>query len=271
MPTLRIPAVAGQFYPAAPSSLKQELNKLCPNIKQKKDAKALLLPHAGYIYSGRVAGVTLANVNLKDIFVILGPTHTGAGEALSVDIDETWQTPLGEIGIHIELAKELLSSSSYMVKDSKAHSFEHSIEVQLPFLQHFKSKFLIVPIIIGEESLEIYKQTGRDIASAIKKLGIQDKVQIITSSDMTHYETAAIAESQDKKALEALLKLDPDLLFNTVKREAISMCGYAPAIIMLEALSNLGGTTAELIKYENSGTTSGDYDSVVGYAGLIFN
>ncbi len=271
MPTLRIPAVAGQFYPAAFSSLKQELNKLCPDIKQKKDAKALLLPHAGYIYSGRVAGITLANVNLKDIFIILGPNHTGAGEPISMDVEETWQTPLGEIKIQLELAKEILNSSSYITKDSKAHSFEHSIEVQLPFLQHFKSKFLIVPIIIGEKSLEIYKQTGRDIASAIKKLGIQDRVQIIASSDMTHYESASVAENKDKKAMDALLKLDPNLLFDTVKQESISMCGYAPAIIMLEALANLGATRAELIKYENSGATSGDYDSVVGYAGLIFN
>ena len=266
-----MPAVAGQFYSAVPSTLKQEINKLCPDIKQKKDAKAFLLPHAGYIYSGRVAGETLANVNLKDIFIILGPNHTGIGETLSLDADETWQTPLGKIVIHEGLAQELLSSSSRLKKDSKAHSNEHSIEIQLPLLRHFKSRFLIVPIVIGEENLEIYKQVGRDIAVAIKKLGIQNKVQIIASSDMTHYEAAGIAESQDKKAVEALLELDPDLLFNTVKRESISMCGYAPAIIMLEALLNLGATTAELIKYENSGKTSGDYDSVVGYAGLIFN
>lgn len=269
---LRAPAVVGQFYSAGINSLKRELSQICPEIKVKKDALGLLLPHAGYMYSGRVAGETVARVNLKDVFVIIGPNHTGIGELFSVDTDEIWQTPLGEIGVNVVLAKELLKNSRYLKKDSAAHSFEHSIEVQLPFLQYIKpGGFTFVPIIIGAGDLEIYKAIGREIAAAIKKAGLLEKTQVIASSDMTHYEEADTAKAKDKKALDAVLKLDPDLLFSVIKSEDISMCGYAPAVIMLTVARNLGAKQAELVKYENSGDTTGDYSSVVGYAGIIIS
>lgn len=270
---IRAPIVAGQFYPASISSLKGQLSKLCLKADKKEDAIGLLLPHAGYIYSGRVAGETVSKTNLKDIFVIIGPNHSGMGECFSLDIDEAWQTPLGKINVNLELASEILKNSSHLKKDSKAHSFEHSIEVQLPFLQHTKGKteFTIVPIVASIGKLEIYKQIGVTIASAIKKLGLLNRAQIIASSDMTHYEEANVARDKDNKALDALLKLSPDSLLAIVEKENISMCGYIPAVIMLAAVRNMGAKQAKLIMYENSGDTTKDYSSVVGYAGVIIS
>jgi hypothetical protein len=267
---IREPVVAGQFYPANISTLTKQLTQFCPR-SERKEAIGLLLPHAGYIYSGRVAGAVISQVKLKEIFVILGPNHTGMGEAFSLNMDEHWQTPLGKIEVNLELAQELLNNCSYLKRDTKAHSFEHSIEVELPFLQYAKgnSDFTIVPIIAGFGELEILKKIGRSISSVIKKLGILNKIQIIASSDMTHYEEAEIAKIKDNKVLDALLKLDVDLFWRIVKEEDVSMCGYIPTTIMLEAVCNLGAKNAELIKYENSGDTTGDYTSVVGYAGMI--
>lgn len=286
---VRAAVMAGQFYSLAANSLEREVSKLCPEVKTKKEAIGLLLPHAGYMYSGRVAGLTASTVNLKDIFVIIGPNHTGIGEPFSLDIDETWQTPLGKIEINSALAEEILKKSPSLKKDTQAHRYEHSVEVELPFLQYLKSNksftpspvnpralargagFTFVPIVIAGDKLEIYKQIGKGISEAIKELKLIDQVQIIASSDMTHYEEAKVAQEKDALAISALLKLDPDLLYKTVKENDISMCGYIPAIIMLEAARNLGAKKAELIKYENSGDTTGDYSSVVGYAGAIIS
>ncbi|MEK6714496.1 MAG: AmmeMemoRadiSam system protein B [Candidatus Omnitrophota bacterium] len=270
---VRAAVMAGQFYPLAANSLEREVSELCVGVKTKKEAIGLLLPHAGYMYSGRVAGLTASTVNLKDIFVIIGPNHTGIGEPFSLDIEEVWQTPLGKIEINSALAEELLKKCPSLKKDTQAHRYEHSVEVELPFLQYLKSdkNFSFVPIVIGGGKLEIYKEIGKGISEAIKELKLIDQVQIIASSDMTHYEEAKVAQEKDALAISALLKLDPDLLYKTVKEKDISMCGYIPAIIMLEAARNLGAKKAELIKYENSGDTTGDYSSVVGYAGAIIS
>ncbi|MDP1853889.1 MAG: MEMO1 family protein [Candidatus Omnitrophota bacterium] len=270
---LRDPAVAGQFYPASASILKKKLAELCPKVKSKKEAIALLLPHAGYMYSGRVAAATISSVNLKDTFIIIGPNHTGIGLPFSMDTEEIWQTPLGKVEINLVLAAELLKKSPYLKNDLRAHSYEHSIEVELPFLQYLKcdTSFSFVPIVIGGGDLDVYKQIGKAIAEAIKELKLTDRIQIIASSDMTHYETAEAAKNKDNLAIAAILKLDADLLFETVKKEEITMCGYAPAVIMLSAARALGAKKAELVKYENSGDTTGDYSSVVGYAGVTIN
>lgn len=269
---LRAPAVAGQFYPHQASGLKNELAQLCRPSAEKTDAIGLLLPHAGYMYSGAVAGETVSQINLKDIFVIIGPNHTGLGETFSMDLGEDWHTPLGKVSVNRGLAEELLKNSRYLKNDSLAHSAEHSVEVQLPFLQYLKPEgFTFIPIVIAGGGLGAYKAIGREIAAAIKKSGLPDKTQIIASSDMTHYEEADTAKRKDKKALDAMLKLDADLLFTTVKSESISMCGYAPAVIMLEAARNLGARNARLIKYATSGDTTGDYSSVVGYAGVVIS
>ncbi|PIQ89949.1 MAG: AmmeMemoRadiSam system protein B [Candidatus Omnitrophica bacterium CG11_big_fil_rev_8_21_14_0_20_42_13] len=271
---LRTPVVAGQFYPATALGLKKQLSGLCPACGKKEDARGLIMPHAGYVYSGKVAGAVISRINLKNILIIIGPNHTGMGEIFSLDRDELWQTPLGKIKINSGLSDEIIKNSKYIKKDSAAHRAEHSIEVELPFAQyvsHDPDNISIVPIVIGGGNLEIYKNIGVEIAAAVKKLNLAREAQIIASSDMTHYEESETARIKDKKVLDAVLKLDPDLVYNTVKREDVSMCGYAPCVIMLEAMRRLGASKAKLVKYENSGDTTGDYSSVVGYAGVLIN
>jgi AmmeMemoRadiSam system protein B/AmmeMemoRadiSam system protein A len=226
------------------------------------------LPHAGYIYSGPVAGATISKIRLRDTFIILGPNHTGLGKAFSIMTQGFWRTPLGDVEIDSELARNIATLSSYLEKDSDAHRYEHSIEVQLPFLQYFKKNIKFVPIILAQADGAVYKEIGKAIARAVKKL--KREVIIIASSDMTHYESQASAKEKDNRAIEAMLALNEDELMDRVERLKISMCGFAPAISLITAAKALGAEKAELVRYQTSGDTTGDHSSVVGYAGLIF-
>jgi AmmeMemoRadiSam system protein B len=179
----------------------------------------------------------------------------------------TWKTPLGETEINSELGKRILVSSSYLEEDYLAHQFEHSLEVQVPFLQYFKPDVRIVPIVLAHASGAIYKKIGRELASAIKES--KKGIIILASSDMTHYEPHEIARRKDSQAIEAIVDLDEDELLRRVDKFDISMCGYAPVVSLISAAKELGAKKAELIKYQTSGDTSGDYGSVVGYAGII--
>ena len=267
---LRKPAVAGQFYPAGRNLLERQLRDLVLEKKDKIAACGILLPHAGYIYSGGVAGAVVGRIKPCSTYIILGPNHTGAGKIFSIMPEGSWQTPLGEVEIDGLLAENLLSGSSLLEQDSSAHMLEHSIEVELPFLQYLKPEFKFVPIALGPADIESYRKLGQEIASAIKKSKIDD-ITIIASSDMTHYESQKEAERKDKLAIDAILKLDPDSLWEVVSKEDISMCGYASCISMLSACKELGATRAELVLYQTSGDVTGDKSSVVGYAGVIVN
>ncbi|MBI4187279.1 MAG: AmmeMemoRadiSam system protein B [Chloroflexi bacterium] len=264
---LRSPAVAGQFYPASPAELRAMLDRMIDKKAEKQDAVGLLSPHAGYIYSGPVAGAVMSRVELKDTFIILGPNHTGRGKPFSIMTQGAWRTPLGDVKIDSELGKRILAASSCLQEDSLAHQYEHSIEVQIPFLQHLKSDVMIVPIVLADATGEACKQIGRELAAAIKQSGRE--VAIIASSDMTHYESQEAAREKDTRAIEAILELDGDGLLERIARLNISMCGYAPAVCLISAARELGATRAELVKYQTSGDTTGDYSSVVGYAGVI--
>lgn len=264
---IRNPAVAGQFYPGAPGPL-------CSMIKGMVDEKAireaiigLVSPHAGYIYSGPVAGATISRIKFRDTFIIIGPNHTGKGKPLSIMTEGTWKTPLGDIEIDTGLGKKILAVSRHLEEDSLAHQYEHSIEVQLPFLQYFKPDIKLVPIILGNVNGSIYKEIGREIARAIKELN--KEVIIIASSDMTHYEPQESARRKDNRAIEAIIALNEDTLLRRVSELDISMCGFAPVVSLLSAAKQLGTSRAELVKYQTSGDTTGDYSSVVGYAGII--
>jgi hypothetical protein len=234
---------------------------------EKEDVIGLLSPHAGYIYSGPVAGAAISKIKFRDTFIILGPNHTGKGKPLSIMTRGAWKTPLGEVQIDSELGGRLLATSSYLQEDSGAHLHEHSIEVQIPFLQYFKNDIEIVPIALAYSTGEIYKQIGKEIANAIKDSN--KGVVIIASSDMTHHESQESARRKDTQAIEAILDLNEDELLKRVGELNISMCGYAPAISLISAAKELGATQAELVKYQTSGDTTGDYSSVVGYAGII--
>jgi AmmeMemoRadiSam system protein B len=264
---IRNAVVAGQFYPASASELKAMIETIVDEKAEKEEVIGLISPHAGYIYSGPVAGAVISKIKLKDTFIIMGPNHTGSGKPLSIMTEGKWKTPLGEVEIDSELGKKLLSSSDYLEEDKIAHLYEHSIEVQLPFLQYFKSDFKLVPIVLSFASGAIYEEIGREIAKAVKELG--KKVVIIASSDMTHYEPEESAQEKDNQAIEAILDLNEDELLRRVEELNISMCGYAPAVSLIVAAKELGATEAKLVKYQTSGDVTGDYSSVVGYAGII--
>jgi len=264
---IRNPVVAGQFYPASPSQLREVIGEMVDEKAVKEDVIGLLSPHAGYPYSGPVAGATISRVKFKDTFIIIGPSHTGMGKPFSIMTQGTWKTPLGEVEIDSELAKRILSASSFLEEDSAAHQHEHSIEVQIPFLQYFKSDIKIVPIVLSYGTSDIYKQIGRDIARAIKESN--KDVVIIASGDMTHREPQESARRKDMQAIEAILDLDEDELTKRYEQLNISMCAYPSAVSLISAAKELGATQAELVLYQTSGDTTGDYSSVVGYAGVL--
>lgn len=265
--TARRPSVAGQFYSASKVNLEKELSRLIDKDAKKRDYLGAVSPHAGYIYSGMVAGRTLSRIKFKDSFIILGPNHTGLGEPFAIMARGHWQMPMGDVEIDNDLASVILKNSKYIKEDSSAHVYEHSVEVQLPFLQFIKRDFKFVPIIISSADLDTFKKIGRELAQSIKDS--KKEVVIIASSDMTHYESHESVKAKDKKAIDAILKLDEDLLMDEIQRWDISMCGYAPTVVMLAALKDLGAKEAELVDYRTSGDASGDYSSVVGYSGIL--
>lgn len=264
---IREPVVAGQFYPGSPSSLEAQLNKLIDKKAQKEDVIGAVSPHAGYMYSGAVAGATLSRIQFKDTFIVMGPNHTGYGKLFSIMTEGTWRTPLGEVKIDSKLGKQMLAGSQNLEEDQVAHLYEHSVEVQVPFLQYFKKDFKIVPIVLSHAPRAVYKEIGKAIAKAIKEL--QSQAVIIASSDMTHYEPQETATKKDNQAINAILELNEDELLNRVEKLNITMCGYAPTAILIAAAKELGAKHAELVKYQTSGDVTGDYSGVVGYAGII--
>jgi hypothetical protein len=264
---IREPIVAGQFYPGPPSALEAQLNKLIDKKVPKEDVIGLVSPHAGYIYSGAVAGATISRIQFKDTFVIMGPNHTGYGKPFSIMTEGAWRTPLGEVQIDSQLGKKILAESKNLEEDQVAHLYEHSVEVQIPFLQYLKKDFKIVPIVLSHGPRAIYKEIGKAIAKAIKDSKIE--AVIIASSDMTHYESQESAKRKDTQAINAILELNEDELLNRIEKLNISMCGYAPTVSLISAAKELGAKRAELVKYQTSGDVTGDYSGVVGYAGIL--
>jgi AmmeMemoRadiSam system protein B/AmmeMemoRadiSam system protein A len=264
---IRNPVVAGQFYPGKAEQLKAMIKGMINENAVRVDVIGTILPHAGYVYSGPVVGATLSRINFKDIFIIMGPNHTGSGKPLSIMTEGTWETPLGQVEVDSELGKRILAESRLLQEDVGAHRYEHCIEVQLPFLQYFKPDVKIVPIILSYASGDIYKEIGMQIARAIQ--GLNKNVVIVASSDMNHYETQESTNKKDNLAIEAILDLNEDELLKRVDTHDITMCGYAPAAALISAAKELGATGAELVRYQTSGDTTGDYAAVVGYAGII--
>ena len=265
---VRMPVVAGQFYPGTREALRKSVESFLVKKVKKEEAIGAVSPHAGYVYSGKVAGSVISTLEPKGTYIILGPNHTGLGRPFGLDTSTKWATPLGEVSIDKELADELVASSDHIRYDNVCHSHEHSIEVQIPFFQVLQNDFKIVPIVISYAPLEVYQKVGREIADAIKKLRVKDTL-IVASSDMTHYEQHDEAKRKDRMAIDAILELDEAKLVRTVDEAGITMCGYAPTAIMITAAKELGARNARLVNYQTSGDASGDYTSVVGYAGIV--
>jgi AmmeMemoRadiSam system protein B len=265
---LRNPTVAGYFYPASPAELKAMLAKYIDKNAPKEEAVGLLMPHAGYIYSGAVAGAAISRVLFKDTFIIIGPSHSGLGKPFSVMPEGTWKTPLGEVQVDEDLARKIIELSKYAEEDYLAHENEHAVEVQIPFLQYIKSDIKIVPIILGGYSIEAYKEIGHAITRALKEL--KRGAVILASGDMTHYEPQEDAKEKDMKAVEAMLAFDEDELARRYRNLGMTMCAFGPLVTLIAAAKELRSASAELVKYQTSGDATGDYSSVVGYAGVIF-
>ncbi len=264
---IRYPAVAGRFYPARPDDLRRDLRSYMPLEAEKIRALGCVVPHAGYMYSGHVAGAVYARIELPHRFVILCPNHTGMGNPLAVMSRGHWLTPLGEIQVDLQLATELKQHCALLTEDSLAHRAEHALEVQLPFLQILLKEFTFVPITVGIGRFEPLAQLGEAVAATLEELG--EPAMVIASSDMNHYESDTVTRVKDAKAIERILELDAPGLYRVITAEQVSMCGYGPAIVMLTAALKLGADTAQLIKYATSGDISGDRDMVVGYAGIV--
>ncbi len=263
----RPPAVAGQFYHLSASKLSQQVEQFINKNVQKEKAIAIVVPHAGLIYSGPVAGAVYSSIEFPKTFIFIGPNHTGLGERISIMESGEWEIPTGTIQIDEKLSYRIAMNVPIVSKDIKAHLFEHSLEVQLPFLLYFSKETEIVPIVILSASIEECRLLGEGIAKAVSSAGYP--VIVAASSDMSHYVSHEVAKERDKKAIERILSLDPEGLYEIVIRERISMCGYIPTTVVLFAAKSLGVRSAKLIRYSTSGEVSGDYEHVVGYAGIV--
>jgi AmmeMemoRadiSam system protein B len=263
----RRPAVAGSFYPGRAAEVDQMLARLMPEGRERVQARGALVPHAGWEYSGRVAGAVYARLRVPRWAVVLGPNHTGLGRRGSIMCRGRWDLPGGAVPIAEPLARAILAASRVLEEDEAAHRQEHAIEVQLPFLRRLEPAIAFVPITLWGHDLDFCRDVGRAVAAAVGAL--HEPALIVCSSDLNHYESQAVSQRKDQLAIDAVLSLDPARLEATVDAHGISMCGVAPAMATLAALEVLGGGRAELVRYGTSGDVLGDYEHVVGYAGII--
>lgn len=262
-------AKAGSWYPATAAGIKKDIASFLPLEKiTAQKAIGIMVPHAGWLYSGRVAVQVYARVKIPGVIIMIGPNHTGEGYMVSLSDSDTWISPAGEVSIDKDLSKRITELSGGTVTlDDGAHKNEHSLEIQLPFLQYFRPNIKIVPIILGSQALEICRILGEGIAGAIKES--QEDVLILASSDMNHFENIDTTRKKDDLAIREILSLNPENLLQTVMKNDISMCGVAPTAVMLFAAKSLGAATTQLVTYDTSGTVTGDNKEVVGYAGVI--
>jgi len=258
---------AGSFYPAQPAPLMESLALLCPRAPVPQSVLGIMVPHAGYVYSGRFAGQVFGAINVPDQVILLGPNHTGLGAAAAVYADGAWDTPLGPVPIATDLAQALLKATPLFTADTLAHSQEHSLEVQLPFLRHCNRQVTIVPVCVGRQPLDHLLQLGVAIAGVIAASSVP--VLLVVSTDMTHFKSARQAFVQDKQALEQVAAIDATALYRTVTSQNISMCGVLPVTVLLAAVHALGARHGDIVAYGHSGEVTGDDNDVVAYASAI--
>jgi len=263
---IRAPVVAGAFYPGDPGQLRTAVERLLVRTVEPRRVIALLVPHAGYVYSGATAGKTLASAELPERLIILCPNHTGWGTPVSCWPGGSWRTPLGEVEVDEDLAARVLEACPAVTADASAHLREHSVEVILPLLQVYLERFRIVPVTVAEQRLGTLLELGRGLAGVLREAS--PGAAVIVSTDMNHYEDAKTNRTKDDLALKAVTDLDPEALHEACVTRGISMCGFAPAVAALEAAVLVGADHAEIVDYAHSGQVTGDDSEVVSYAGV---
>jgi AmmeMemoRadiSam system protein B len=264
---IRKPHVAGSFYPSDPSELREFFDSSFQPAKQLVAAKAIVVPHAGYVYSGKTTAHVLSRVQVPETVVLIGPNHNGIGEEFSIDPEGGWETPLGKVSIDSALASELMSRSRHLTANPVAHRFEHSLEVIVPFLQKKNPSVHIVPLLINTMNLQRVKSVALECAEILAKKG--GSVLIAVSTDMSHYESDETTRRKDQFALRAIEHMDPDELVHAVQDYRITMCGFVPVYMLLVMREILHFRKATLVDYRTSADATGDYERVVGYAGFV--
>ena len=262
---VRQPAVAGKFYTNDPDQLRETLDSMVPK-GETETAIGIVAPHAGYIYSGKVAGRVYGAVRVPDTVLVIGPNHTGVGAPAALSPSGEWLTPLGPVPVNSRLSKLILKHAPVVREDVAAHRFEHSLEVQLPFLQYRNPRVSIAALCLSLHDFDSLSALGEGIARAILEYG--DEVLIVASSDMTHYESARCAKAKDELALAQLAAMNPEALLKICREKDITMCGVIAATVMLVAAKSLGATSSRLVSYATSGEVNGDLQRVVAYASL---
>ena len=270
---VRPAAVAGSFYPAEPRELSAQIERysFAPSGGRKTRAIACVVPHAGYVYSGHVAGAVYSEIEIPERCILLGPRHYPQGQPMAILTEGRWRTPFGDIPIDEPLAAELAHACPRLRDDSVAHAREHSLEVQLPFLQKLGCGVRFVPVVLASDRYATLEELGHAVAQVVMKADAAQAgpVLIIASTDLNHYENDVATRLKDSRAIERILALDPRGLYDTVRNEGITMCGYAATVTMLVAARELGASDARLVRYATSAEISGDYSRVVGYAGIV--
>src|ERR1700683_908890 len=264
---IRPPAVSGRFYPSEAKKLALEIQQYTASENKKSLVRGCLVPHAGYMYSGHVAGAVYSAIEIPALCILLGPRHFPGGEAMSIISEGSLQTPFGNAQVDSELATQLKQACPFLREDRVAHQREHSLEVQIPFLQQLNSTLRFVPVVLATNRYQELEALGHAVAKM--KEAQNDQVLVLASTDMNHYESDTITRAKDQKAIDRILELDPRGLYDTVQSEDITMCGVAATVAMLVAMRDLGATQAELVRYATSGDITGHREEVVGYAGLI--
>ena len=263
---MRSPAVAGQFYPRDPEDLKLQLDELFKGVASEElPALGAVVPHAGYVYSGSVAAEVYARLPKRETYVILGPNHHGLGAPVALSRD-SWRTPLGAVETDLEMADAL--AGTIIDQEESAHLQEHSIEVQLPFLQYRFAGFKILAIAMGLQDEETAVEVGEALGKAARDL--KRNCTFIASSDFTHYEPQELARKVDANLIEAILRMDVPELYSRVYRYDATACGYGPIAAAITATRALGATSGKLLRYATSGDVTGDYSQVVGYGAIAF-
>ena len=269
---MRAPAVNGRFYPEVPARLERTVRELLDSVGDARPApaRAAVAPHAGYLYSGLTAAHVFARLEIPPLVVILAPNHTGVCRApggASLWEAGAFRTPLGDVGVDEEFARALVAASPLVGPDRAAHTGEHAVEVELPFLQLRRGDVRIVPLVLAWDAWQGCRELGEALAGLVGRW--PQPVLLLASSDLNHYEPAAVSERKDRRALEAIAALDGAELLRRCRAEGISMCGRAPTATVLAAARALGARAAEVVHYSHSGMVSGDEEAVVGYGGVV--